>query len=128
MFKGFLKEASYFFKTLVKALLFFYLPIVVALTVLHFPYDTDPPLQFPDRAPSGKSGDTPERAKRRPSEFYSSAYDIADHSLQGMDYERTAKRAADTFKIEKLVREFVSRYGLEQKKVLEVGSGRGYLQ
>lgn len=122
------KEGLHFVKTLVKGLLFFYLPIVIALTILHFPYDTDPPPR-PHARPSGEnSAHEPTRAAERSTNFYEAAYDQAKRLRRGMNYEATAKRAADTFNIEKLVREFVSQYNLEQKKVLEVGSGRGYLQ
>jgi hypothetical protein len=39
-----------------------------------------------------------------------------------------AKKAAEDLHLEPQVREFVSQYGLESRPMLEIGSGRGYLQ
>jgi hypothetical protein len=39
-----------------------------------------------------------------------------------------AKKAAEDLHLEPQVREFVAQYGLESRPMLEIGSGRGYLQ
>ena len=43
-------------------------------------------------------------------------------------YTQVAKAAAEEHHIEDQVKEFVKRYGLQKRPVLEIGSGRGYLQ
>ena len=44
------------------------------------------------------------------------------------DYEAVAERAADDYDVLGTVRDFAARYGLADKAVLDIGSGRGYLQ
>ena len=94
-----------------KTLVFGFLPLLLILTAVYYPYDTDT---------------TPVRTKSA-AQFYEAAY-IQRTGTRGVDYETTAKAAADAVGIPNLVRKFVSDYGLGGKKVLEVGSGRGYLQ
>jgi SAM-dependent methyltransferase len=91
----------------------FYLPLALILIALHFPYDTDA---------------SPVRETKSATSFYEQAYRPTDSSVRGIDYEKTAAEAAAKYNIEGQVRGFVTRHGLQNKKVLEVGSGRGYLQ
>ena len=90
---------------------------VVALVLLatHFPYDSDQPLS------------AAEAAKAR--EFYAKAYD-REKSLEVSPVEdKYAKMAAESSEIVKdnLV-EFARSFRLEDKRILDVGSGQGYLQ
>ncbi len=110
------REVRYFLALVVKGILFFYLPLEIALIFLHFPSDTDP-------APGAASP-----AGRRSARFYEAAYVAGRGPKRGLDYEATARKAAEGFGILEEVRRFASDYGLAGKKVLEVGSGRGYLQ
>ena len=100
-----------------RILLFFYLPVVLLVAILHYPYDTDGTFT-PEQGPGLKSARS----------FYESAYGGAQAGARGIDYEETAARAAKQYNIEGHIRAFVRTYGLEQRRVLEVGSGRGYLQ
>jgi hypothetical protein len=52
------------------------------------------------------------------------------HSTEegNLDYEEIARRTAIASDIEGTVRGFVKQYKLADKRILEVGSGRGYLQ
>ena len=67
------------------------------------------------------------------SEFYAKAYS-APPALSPTDIEREARyvriaeEAAQGFDITGMVRRFVDRYQLQTASVLDVGSGRGYLQ
>ncbi len=92
--------------------LYFYLPLTMLLVGLHFPYDTDASLVEPRSA-------TP---------FYEAVYQPAGQGGRGLDYEQTSILAAAASNIEGQIAEFVNRYQLHDKRVLDVGSGRGYLQ
>lgn len=107
-----LSEIAHFVRLLRRLLVYLYLPLAVLLVVLHFPYDTD------------ASGAEPRSA----SGFYEAAYQPTDQRKRGLDYEQTAIQAAKASNIGGQVRDFVERYGLHDKRVLDVGSGRGYLQ
>jgi len=97
--------------------LYGYLPLTAVLVLLHFPSSTDADFAHARTAEELKS------ARR----FYEAAYQPGQAG-RGRDYEETATRAADAYNIEGAIREFVAAYGLADKKILEVGSGRGYLQ
>jgi SAM-dependent methyltransferase len=89
------------------------------MSALHFPYDVDVPLT-PDQ----------EETVRR---YYTDAYQKPVNVPQTTsDYEseyiRVAEHAANTYHIEELVGGFVSEFNLNDRPVLEIGSGRGYLQ
>jgi SAM-dependent methyltransferase len=86
---------------------------------LHFPYDTD-----------AQSAGGREKAA---AEFYKTAYAASkaqtrEEREQEEIYVRVAEGAAKAADIDGLVRQFAARYGLQDKRVLEVGAGRGYLQ
>ena len=93
-----------------------YGPLAVLVVVFHYPYDTDATVSA--AAEAGTSA----------SSFYESAYQPDKTVQRGVDYEQTAADAARRYDIEGNIRRFVRRYGLEQKRILEVGSGRGALQ
>ena len=99
-----------------KVLLAFYLPLLTLLTLIHFPYDTDS---------SGRAGDD---AIQRSARFYEAAYPSDVQQKRGLDYEEAARQGAVALDVEGMMRRFVKQYGLADKHILEVGSGRGYLQ
>ena len=93
--------------------------IYVVLAALHFPYDVDAPLTQHEV----------EAAKK----YYADAYQkpVAENqstSEYETRYMQVAKAAAEHYRIEEKVREFVERFNLRERPVLEIGSGRGYLQ
>jgi SAM-dependent methyltransferase len=89
----------------------------VVLAALHFPYDVDAPL----------SRDEVEAARK----YYTEAYRKAENPV-GSEYEteylRVAEAAARAFRIEEQVSAFIKNFDLSDRAVLEIGSGRGYLQ
>lgn len=93
---------------------------LLAIVASHFPYATDP------QTPSTRSDAAAQK-------FYELAYTppkpLSQVELAREDaYVRIATAAADAFDIKGMVSKFVNTYGLQDKKVLEVGAGRGYLQ
>jgi SAM-dependent methyltransferase len=123
-----LEEARYQARLVLRCLLFIYFPIISGLVLLHFPYDTDPSTAGGQIAPSADAAPASSASSRRSGSFYEAAYGPEATKKRGIDYEATAKAAAEEVGIEGRVRKFVANYGLEGKRVLEVGSGRGYLQ
>ncbi len=106
-------------RMLLKVLLVFYLPVLGLLTVLHFPYATDP---------SPKSEPRPVAAEAQ--RFYERAYQqsaVAAGDL-GSSYLETEKKSSEDAGIRFRVQKFVLDYQLNDKKILEVGSGIGALQ
>ena len=110
-----LSEIAHLAKLLGRVLFGFYLPLVVVLTLIHFPYHTD-------------SSAAAQRASKRSRGYYDAAYQRNDNRRLGIDYEESARQAAVVSDVEGIVRQFVEQNGLAGKRVLEVGSGRGYLQ
>ena len=94
--------------------------LLAILDVLHFPYSTDP------AGPA--TGGT-----QASEDFYKQAY-TTPVSLTKVEQEKEdayalkAKSSADQQGIPDDVRNFVRQYHLENKHVLEVGAGQGYLQ
>lgn len=89
------------------------------LGVLHFPYDVDAPLTQQEIAAAQK--------------YYTDAYRApVSESQAKTEYEtkylRVAEAAAKGFRIEEQVAAFVKEFNLSSRPVLEIGSGRGYLQ
>ena len=97
----------------VMALIAFYVILVAVLTVVHYPKDTD--RSYNPKASSGSSG------------FYEAAYSVKNKN-RGIDYEAFARSAAERFHITEMITGLVRRHKLSNSRVLEVGSGRGYLQ
>jgi len=132
MSKSFLREAaretSYLAKGIGKTLLFLYLPVMAVLAVIHFPFDTDPSLHRGEKSVPAERVAAAAPARRQSAGFYEAAYQTNPKAKRGLDYELVARAAAEEYGIEDKVRAFVKEYRLEDKKVLEVGSGRGYLQ
>ena len=95
------------------------LVVSLILGVLHFPYDVDAPL-------------TAEEVKAA-QKYYTEAYqkpvtENKEESEYETEYLRVAQFAAEAYHIEDRVRAFVKRFNLTDRPVLEIGSGRGYLQ
>ena len=92
---------------------------ITLISAIHFPYDTDAPLTNQELDAARK--------------YYTDAYQKpVTENQQSSEYEtkyiRVAQAAAQAFHIEEQVSEFVNRYNFVDKQVLEIGSGRGYLQ
>lgn len=92
---------------------------IVINSALHFPYDVDAPLSQEEANAARK--------------YYTEAYraplkeDQAKSEYQ-TKYLQVAAAAAKTFHIEEQVAAFVKDFELKDRTVLEIGSGRGYLQ
>lgn len=87
--------------------------LVCLLTAAHFPYHTDAPIQANDR--------------KELKAFYSEAYD-SNPKPEDAAYVTVATEAADRLHVKGAVEQFVQAFHLDDKKVLDVGAGRGYLQ
>jgi SAM-dependent methyltransferase len=98
--------------------LYGYLPLTAVLVLLHFPRSTDADLA------QARTAEEVESARR----FYEAAYQPGQAASRGRDYEETAARAAEAYNIEGAIRAFVAAYDLADRKILDIGSGRGYLQ
>lgn len=104
---------------MLKAIAYVSLALAI-LTLLHFPYDVDRPL------------DGAEMEKTR--QYYADAYKQAPAAAEAPPsefetrYLEIATIAAKNFDIDGQVRRFADKYGLQDKRVLDIGSGRGYLQ
>jgi SAM-dependent methyltransferase len=91
----------------------------VILCIANFPYNTDAPLSSAEMA-----------AARN---YYTQIYlKPTNTNAAETDYDRkyqeVAEEAAKSARIVERVAEFVDRFALANKAVLEIGSGRGYLQ
>ena len=111
-------EIRHLGRAIQRLFVYLYVPLTCFLVALHYPYSTDASVAAIQAHGTAKSAST----------FYEAAYRPTDTSRRGIDYEETAARAAKTYNIEGNTRDFVTRYRLEDKRVLEIGSGRGYLQ
>lgn len=102
------------------AAIIFYASIDTILILLHFPYATDPPA-------------TRARQPVDAVAFYTQAYaaPVAQSEKERAreeEYVSVGRKAAKALRIEETVKGFADQYHLQGKKVLDVGSGRGYLQ
>lgn len=97
-------------------------PLTAAVILLAwlFPFDTDAPLS------------NEELAKERA--YYAKAFGAGDRELNPAEsaeeerYVKIGREAAERVHIKEHVQAFVDQYDLAARKVLDVGSGRGYLQ
>ena len=92
--------------------LFIVAALPVALIGWHFPYATDDPVRREDAI----------RA------FYDLTYSGASTVVKNTEFAREAATARTRLDIRGRVQRFVEHYGLQDASVLDVGSGRGYLQ
>jgi SAM-dependent methyltransferase len=95
------------------------LALTILIAAIHFPYDVDAPLTYQEMEAARK--------------YYTEAYrQPAAKNQTRSEYEtkyiREAEAAADDFRIEERVSAFVKQFNLSDQPVLEIGSGRGYLQ
>jgi SAM-dependent methyltransferase len=93
--------------------------LVAAIAILHFPYDVDAPL-------------TPQEIEAA-RKYYTDAYKKPPIESQGSSeyetkYIQVSEAAARSEHIEEQVGAFVQNFNLSDRPVLEIGSGRGYLQ
>jgi SAM-dependent methyltransferase len=93
------------------------LALLVVVSVVYFPYSTDSPLSAAEQADLQR--------------YYATAYQKGASEAAGEDdseYVRAAQKAAEKVDIPGNIRAFVKVFGLQDKKVLDIGAGRGYLQ
>ena len=93
--------------------------LTLIVAVIHFPYDIDAPLTAQEVEAAQK--------------YYAEAYkkpvsEDKEKSEYETEYIEVAQKAAAGADIENRVSEFVKQFNLNNKPVLEIGSGRGYLQ
>ena len=92
--------------------------LLTLLGVLHFPYDVDAPLTQQEIAAARK--------------YYADAYRAPVTEGPTTEYEtkylRLAEVAAKALRIEEQLAAFAREFNLSSRKILEIGSGRGYLQ
>ena len=93
--------------------------LIIITVVIHFPYDVDAPLTHQEIEAAHK--------------YYTEAYrkpvtENQERSEYETKYIRVAEAAANEFRIEEQVSAFVKQFNLSDQPVLEIGSGRGYLQ
>src|ERR1051325_8880059 len=93
---------------------------VAILWAANFPYSTDIPLSESELA----------AARKYYTEIYLKPSDSPAPAETDYDrkYQEAAERAAKGSRIVERINEFVDRFDLNNKPVLEIGSGRGYLQ
>jgi SAM-dependent methyltransferase len=106
-------------KRYLRNLTFALIALTVIIAAIHFPYDVDAPL-------------TPQEieAVRK---YYTEAYKKPPvESQRSSEYEtkylQVSEAAANSEGIEGDIRAFVERFNLRDRPVLDIGSGRGYLQ
>lgn len=93
--------------------------VTVIIGAIHFPYDVDAPLTQQEVETARK--------------YYTEAYQkpVTENQVRSeyeTEYIRVAEAEAKAFHIEEQVGLFVKRFNLSNRPVLEIGSGRGYLQ
>jgi len=88
--------------------------MAVVLSILCFPYSSDAPLTAQEQADLWK--------------FYAAAYQQPIDTSNDSEYTKIAKEAADKSDVTGALADFVGAFGLANKKVLDIGAGRGYLQ
>lgn len=93
--------------------------LIIIIAAIQFPYDVDAPLTHQEVEAAQK--------------YYTEAYrkpvsENQERSEYETKYIRVAEAAANEFRIEEQVSAFVKQFHLGDQPVLEIGSGRGYLQ
>lgn len=93
---------------------------IVLITATNFPYDVDRPL----------SAEELQKSRKYYAEAYSNGTSTEEQSSSDHEskYIKIATGAAESQRIEQQVSDFASRYGPRSGAVLDIGSGRGYLQ
>jgi SAM-dependent methyltransferase len=95
------------------------LTVTIIIAAIHFPYNVDTPLTQQEVEAARK--------------YYTEAYQkpVTETEVKS-EYEtaylRLGHASAEEFRIEEQVSAFVKRFNLSDRPVLEIGSGRGYLQ
>lgn len=107
-----------YFAALTKVILVTLL-LVILVSIVHFPFDVDAPL-------TQLETDTART-------FYTEAYQKPLAKTKAIleyetEYIRVAENAAQAGNIKKRIGAFVTQFNLHEKPVLDIGSGRGYLQ
>jgi SAM-dependent methyltransferase len=92
----------------------------VGIAVVEFPYDTDVPI----------SAQEAEKERSYYADAYKQASPTGEQAPSAYDtrYIQIATAAAEDSHVDRQVTDLVNRYGLRTQRILEIGSGRGYLQ
>src|SRR5260370_6056696 len=93
------------------------LTLLGVMSLIYFPYSTDSPLSAAEQADLQK--------------YYATAYQSQDTSAEengDSSYVRMAKEMSEKADVLGNIQAFVKVFGLTDKKVLDIGAGRGYLQ
>ncbi len=93
--------------------------LIVIIAVIHFPYSVDTSLTQQEIEAARK--------------FYTEAYQkpVIKNQAESeyeTEYLRVAQTGAEKYRIKERVSAFVKQFNLSDRPVLEIGSGRGYLQ
>ncbi|HTM48533.1 MAG TPA: class I SAM-dependent methyltransferase [Bryobacteraceae bacterium] len=91
--------------------------LLIGASIIYFPYHTDSPLSSAEQAELTR--------------YYATAYQKADLGAAEKDdseYVRMAKEGAEKADVLGNIRAFVRHFNLQEKRVLDIGAGRGYLQ
>jgi SAM-dependent methyltransferase len=94
--------------------------VAVLIIATNFPYDVDKPLSAKELAKNRNYYAEAYRKGTPTEEQPATEYDTR--------YVQIATRAADAHHINDQVAQFVAQYGLQKGAMLDIGSGRGYLQ
>jgi cyclopropane fatty-acyl-phospholipid synthase-like methyltransferase len=112
-------DRVYKFWTAFKRVMVALFVITFIIAAIHFPYDVDAPL----------SSQEIEAARK----YYTEAYQkpVSKSQVESeyeTKYVRESEAMAKLYRVEEKVSAFVKRFNLSDRPVLEIGSGRGYLQ
>lgn len=103
-----------------RSCLFLYGAALLAIVASHFPYATDP---------QTSTGRTNRSAENFYVHAYAPAKPLSKEEQEREDlYVRSVRASAEAVNIQGMVGSFAAAYGLEDKRILEVGAGSGYLQ
>lgn len=93
-----------------------YILFLATLTVIHYPYQVDEA--------------NPEKAPKANQSYYTDVYSGSETAMSEAEskYVQMAKVAIETERIIPKVTGFARKYGLNEKRVVDVGAGTGYLQ
>jgi SAM-dependent methyltransferase len=112
-------EAVHKYLRALKHVMIALLGVTLIISAIHFPYDVDAPLTRQEVEAARKyyteAYQKPVSENQAPSEYETA-------------YVRVAEAVAKGLRIEEQVAAFVKRFNLSDRPVLEIGSGRGYLQ
>jgi SAM-dependent methyltransferase len=95
--------------------------VIMLLTLLHYPYDTDP-------ATNADGHDISAREYYRDAYEQSAVVSTKRRFVEDEEYVEKARAHANTAGIPRIIESFVRTYGVAHGRVLDVGAGSGLLQ